>query len=123
MLALVVAAGILMLIVPGLVLLTWFALVAPAIEVEHCSVMNAFRRSRELVRPQFGKVALLIVPTVLVEGLIASAAESGSVWALGETFVGGWVGSVVANLLAAPIFALAVVVLFYELRSRPPSAT
>ncbi len=111
-----------MLIVPGLIFLTWFALVGPAIEVEHHGVASAFRRSRELVRPHFWKVASLVVPTLLAEGHIAGAAESGSVSALGESFAGEWAGSVVGNLVAAPIFALAVVVLFYELRFRSPRA-
>ena len=122
LLALVVAAGVLMLIVPGLVFLTWFALVAPAIEIEHRGVVDAFRRSRRLVRQHFWKVASLVLPAFLVEELVASAAESGSVWALGDTFVGGWAGFVLGNLLAAPILALAMVILFFELRARSSGA-
>ncbi len=122
LLVLVVAVGLVILIIPGFVLLTWFALVAPAIEIEHRGVLSAFRRSRELVRDHFWKVALLVVPTFLAEGVLAEAAESVSVGALGHSFVADWAGSVVGNLLTAPIFALAVVVLFYELRSRSPRA-
>ena len=121
--ALVVAVGFLLLIVPGLVFLTWFALVAPAIETEHRGVLEAFRRSRQLVRPYFWKVAALVIPTLLAEELIASAVESGSRRGLGETFGGEWAGFVLGNLLAAPIFALAVVVLFHELRDRAPRAS
>jgi hypothetical protein len=114
----VVAIGLIALLVPGVIFLTWFALVGPAIELEHHGVMSAFRRSRQLVRPHFVKVAVLVLPALLAEGLIAGVAESGSVGALGDNLAGEWAGSVIGNLLAAPIFALAVVVLFYELRAR-----
>jgi hypothetical protein len=74
------------------------------------------------VRGHFWKVALLVVPTFLAEGVLAEAAESASVGALGHSLVADWAGSVVGNLLTAPIFALAVVVLFYELRARSSPA-
>lgn len=118
LLVLVVAAGLLLLLVPGLILLTWFALVAPAIKLEGRGVIDAFRRSRALVRPYFWRVAMLVVPTFFVEELIGSAVESGSVAIFGESFLGEWAGGLLGNLVAAPIFALAVVVLFYELRER-----
>ena len=46
----VVVVGFLALVVPGLIFITWFALVAPAVEIEGRGVTDAFRRSRELVR-------------------------------------------------------------------------
>lgn len=122
LLTVLVAVGLLILVVPGVVLLTWFALVGPAIESERRGVASAFRRSRELVRPHFRQVALLVVPAFLAEGAIAGLAESGSVEALGDTLAGEWIGSVVGNLLAAPVFALAVVVLFWELPARSSRA-
>jgi len=114
--ALVVVAGFLMFLVPGLVFLVWFALVAPAIKLEHRGIHDAFSRSRFLVRPHFWKVTLLVIPGFFAEGILAELVESGATSALGETFVGGWVGSVVGNLVGAPIIALASVVLFFELR-------
>lgn len=118
LLTVVVAVGLIGLLAPGVIFLTWFALVGPAIELEHRGVMSAFRRSRQLVRPHFVRVAVLVVPALLAEGVIAGLVESGSVGALGDNLAGEWAGSVIGNLLAAPIFALAVVVLFYELRAR-----
>jgi hypothetical protein len=120
LLAGVVVAGLALLVVPGLVLLTWFALVGPAIEIEHRRVAEAFRRSRALVRRYFWLVAVLVVPAFFVEELIADAVESGALSVVGDTFVSEWAGGLLGNLLTAPIFALAVVVLFYELRERSP---
>ena len=45
-----VAIGFFLLIVPGLILITIWAVVAPAIVVEDSGVIGAFGRSRELVR-------------------------------------------------------------------------
>ncbi len=45
-----IALGIVLLIVPGLVLLTWWALISPVIVLERKGVGEAFGRSRELVR-------------------------------------------------------------------------
>lgn len=118
LLAGVVVVGLVLLILPGLVLLTWFALVGPAIEIEHRRVTDAFRRSRVLVRRHSWLVGVLVVPALFAEELIAGAVESGAVSAIGDTFLSEWAGGLLGNLLTAPIFALAVVVLFYELRDR-----
>jgi hypothetical protein len=120
LLAAVVVVGLVLLILPGLVLLTWFALVGPAIEIEHRRVTEAFRRSRALVRRHFWLVAVLVIPAFFAEELIADAVESGAVSVVGDTLLSEWAGGLLGNLLTAPIFALAVVVLFYELRDRSP---
>ena len=50
--------GLALLIVPGLVLLTWWLVVSPVIMLEHRPVLESFGRSRALVRgsawPVFG---------------------------------------------------------------------
>jgi hypothetical protein len=116
--ALVIAAGFVALIIPGFVFLAWFALVAPAVEIERLGVLDSFRRSRELVRGHVWFVLALILPTLIVEDVLANAAQSASVWGIGEGFVGDWAGSLLANLLTAPFYAAAVTVLFLELRRR-----
>ena len=117
-----VVVGLVLLVLPGLILLTWFALVGPVIEIEHRRVGEAFRRSRALVRRHFWLVAAFVVPAFFVEELIADAVESGAVSAVGDSFFSEWAGGLLGNLVAAPIFALAVVVLFYELRGRLPES-
>ena len=114
--ALLVAVGFLALLVPGLIFLAWFALVAPAIEIEHRRFLDAFRRSRSLVRPHFWLVLGIIMPLALASELISGLAFSGSSQAFGHSFVGEWAGSVLAELLTAPILALFIVVLFLRLR-------
>ncbi len=121
--AAVVVGGLLLLIVPGVVFLVWFALVAPAVEIEHLGVRAAFRRSREVVRGHFWLVFGLVIPILVVEDVLVSLASSGSIWAFGETFAGHWVSATLVNVIAAPLFALAVVVLFFELRQSSKART
>lgn len=118
LLTVVVVAGLVVLVVPGLILLVWFALVGPVIEVERPRVIEGFRRSRSLVRMHPWRVALLVVPLFFGEELIVSGVSSAFASALGHTFITEWAGALAGDLVAAPILALAVGVLFYELRDR-----
>jgi hypothetical protein len=122
LLGLVIAIGFLLLIVPGLVFLTWFALVAPVVKIERLRLRAAFRRSRELVRQQFWLVFGIVIPVVLVSGMLSGFAGSAVESALGDTFAGHWLVATLTEVITAPAFALAVVVLYFELRGTEPSA-
>ncbi len=109
-----VAFGLFALIVPGLFLLTIWAVIAPVIVIERSPVLDAFRRSRELVRgngwPVFG--------VVLTAFLIAAA--GGFVFdGIAESIADGPIVRIVFSALAstvtAPITALAASVLYYRL--------
>jgi hypothetical protein len=115
---LVVMLGFVAFIVPGFVFLAWFALVAPACEIEDLGVRDSFRRSRELVRGHFWRVLVLIAGLLAAEELLTSAAGSISIWGLGENVGGDWLASVLTGLLVSPLWALAAVVMFLELRDR-----
>jgi hypothetical protein len=112
-----VVAGLLLLVVPGLVILSWCALVAPVIEVERTGVRAAFRRSRALVRGHFWLVFWIVIPVVLLSEFISEFIQAGAISTLGENFAGEWAGGVISNVFTAPLFALAVVVLYFELRA------
>ncbi len=70
--AVAVFFGFLALIVPGLILITIWAVVAPSIVVEDKGVFEAFGRSRELVRGNgwrvFGTIVLAFLIVVVVAG-------------------------------------------------------
>jgi len=112
------AVGYLLLIVPGFVFSIWFSLIAPAIEIERLGVRAAFRRSRALVRPYFWKVAAVMVPMILLQALLEGAGDGVAHALLGEHYVGTWVGAIIANLLGAPLYALTVLALYFEIRGR-----
>jgi hypothetical protein len=60
------AAGVLLFIVPGLVVLTLFVVVGPVIEIEHRKVISALRRSAQLTRRHFWSTALLATAPLAV---------------------------------------------------------
>ncbi len=113
--ALFVGVGILLLIIPGIVLFAWYALAAPVVEIERVGVRAAFRRSRQLVRGNFWKVLALLFPVLLIGDYLAELLASAGHGLLGEGFAGEWLGSVLAETLTAPFFALAAVVTTHHL--------
>lgn len=110
-----VAIGLVLLLIPGLYLLTIWAVVAPVIVIERPSVFAAFGRSRELVRGNGGPVFVIIlivfvglaVINVLVSILTAGLGD-------GASAAITWV----FNAATAPITALTAAVLYFTLRER-----
>jgi hypothetical protein len=122
LLAVTVGLGLFVLIVPGIIALVWFCLAPPVVKIEHLSLLAAFRRSRELVRGHFWLVFWLVIPVLLIGDALTTVAGSGAISAFGETFIGHWVAATAVNLATAPLYGLASVVLYYELRDSPPAA-
>jgi hypothetical protein len=119
---LVVAGGFLLLVVPGFIFVVWFALIAPVIEIEERGVRASFRRSREMVRYHFWRVAGVILPLIVVESILEGFGDGVGHGLLGENYLGNLTGSVVANLLVSPLYALTVLALYFEIRMRETSA-
>ncbi len=124
-----ITVGLLLLIVPGLLLATWWALVVPAIVLEGRSIFEAFGRSRELVRGNGWNVFGLIVLTFLV--LLGAGIVVGLLLALALSPLPEWleqyVSDVVTNTLFAPFVALAFTLAYFRLREgrelpAPPAA-
>jgi hypothetical protein len=108
-----IGIGLLLLIVPGLILVTIWSVVAPVTVLERPGVFAAFGRSRQLVKGNGWQVFGVIVLFVLI--FIAIGIVLGVIGALlsdaGEIVL-GWVGSV----LTAPLVALAASVLYFDLK-------
>jgi len=107
------ALGLVLLIVPGLILITLWAVVAPAIVVEGAGVIEAFGRSRDLVRgngwPVFGAI---VIAYLIVLGVSFVTAGVGDAIAddAGHVILG-----TIGDILAAPILALVASALFFDL--------
>lgn len=114
----VIAGGLILLIVPGLVFMTWFALIAPVIELERRGVRDGFRRSRAMVRPHFWRVAGLVIPLWILQSALESAASDAVHGLLGDGGVGTWSAEVVANVVGASLFGLTAVVIYFEILER-----
>jgi hypothetical protein len=116
LLVVVTALGLLLLVIPGVVLLTWFILVAPVIEVERRKVFAAFRRSRELIGGLFWRALPLVLLIAVGTEFIGEWIQVGLSALLGDSFGADWAGATISGLVTAPLFALPVVVLYLELR-------
>ena len=120
---LLVLVGFILLVVPGLFLLTIFAVVAPVIVVERAGVFEALGRSRALVKGNGWNVFGVIIVAFLITFVI-SAIFGGIGAAIGGTVV-RIIFSIIANTLTAPIAALVGAVLYFTLRGathrRPPA--
>ncbi len=107
-----IGIGFLLLIIPGLFLLTIWSVVGPAIVVERTGVLGAFGRSHELVKGDGWSVFGTIVVAFLIV-VIASAIATAIGAAIG---LGGLiVGLTLVGILTAPITALVASILFFDL--------
>lgn len=118
---LIVVVGFLLLLIPGVVAFTWFALAAAVLELEDLGVRASFRRSRELVRGNFWRVLAILGPALLLGEALGDLLLGGGPSLLGDGFAGEWVGEFLAECLTAPIFALAAVMSTYHLIERRPA--
>jgi membrane-anchored glycerophosphoryl diester phosphodiesterase (GDPDase) len=116
-----VAAGLVALIIPGLVLLTYWSMVTPAIVLEKRGVRDALRRSWRLVRGDALRVFVVIVVTVVAATLI-SVVTTQLLGPLPDG-VDNFVATVLANAITVPFVALTWTVMYFELRlNRDPNA-
>lgn len=111
-----IAIGFVLLIVPGLILITIWAVVVPVVVIERTGVFEAFGRSRQLVKGSgwqvFGVLILLFIAAFIVQILIAAI--------LGEIFdsvFGFALGILITSLLLSPLTALAASVIYFELKA------
>ena len=110
-----VVIGFILIIIPGLFLLTIWSVAAPVVVLERPGVFAALRRSRELVRGNgwqvFGVIAVLYILVSVFSFVIEGAADSAGAGV-------GIVVRVIVGVLTAPLVALASSVMYFELRGR-----
>ena len=111
-----VGIGLLLLIAPGLFLLTIWAVIAPVIVIERKRALESFGRSRELVRGNglkvFSVILVIFLLTLIVGAVIQALANSVS-----DSVAGYAVADLITRLLVAPFSALAAAVMFFELKA------
>jgi hypothetical protein len=109
-----IAIGFVLVIIPGLVLLTFWSVVAPVTVLERPGVFAAFSRSWQLVKGSGWQVFGVIVLFILI--FLAIGIVLGIIGAIlgdaGEVVL-GYLGSVIT----APLVALAASVLYFELKA------
>jgi hypothetical protein len=110
-----VAFGLLLLVVPGVVLFTWFSLAGPLIEIEGDGVRASLTRSRRLVRGHFWTVLAVLGPITLASEGLTDVVLSLIHDAVGNEFLRDWIGESLTNLALSPFYAVAAVLITLEL--------
>src|SRR4051812_34689457 len=110
-----VAVGFVLLVLPGLFLMTIWAVTAPVVVVERAGVLEAFRRSHDLVRGN-GWSVFAVILVVFVGLAIVSALASLLTAGLGD--VASAIVAWAVTALTAPLSAVTAAVLYIALRER-----
>lgn len=109
-----VTIGFILLIVPGLILLTIWSVGAPAIVVERVGAVDAFGRSRRLVKGEgwsvFGALLLVLLIVIVISFVLAAIATP-----IGNGEAATLIASIISGVITAPIFALAVTIIYFNL--------
>jgi hypothetical protein len=108
-----ITIGLILIIIPGLWLITIWAVIIPVIVIERSGALASFGRSRQLVRGHgwhvFGTLVLVFIIMLVVDfvvSLIFSALPY--VWRTG-------LGTIISGTLIAPYLALVVTLIYYRL--------
>jgi hypothetical protein len=110
-----VAVGLLLGLVPGLLAFVWLALAGPVVELEERSAKGALARSVRLVRGNFWLVLWVLLPIQVVGDGIGHLLAGLVHGLFGHTFVATWLAEAVSDLALSPIFAVAAVLLTVDL--------
>lgn len=102
----------LLLVVPGVILATRWALAVPVAMLEDCTARGALSRSRELVRGNGWSVFKVLVAVGILTALVDVPF---TLAAAGAGPFGWWLGATTASALTAPYAAHALTVAYYKL--------
>ena len=121
-----IVIGLILIIIPGLVLMTFLSLAVPALLFERIGVFGAIGRSFELVSGRFWSILLLMIVTILallvvsfvfgllLGGIGVAVSEDSEAVGAAVTFV----AAVIATAITTPIFAAIISVLYFDQRVR-----
>jgi hypothetical protein len=118
----IVAVGLLLGLVPGLLAFVFLGLAGPIVEIEERSALGALRRSFQLVRGSFWLVLWVLLPIEVLGDAVGGGLAALVHHELGDTFLATWLAEALANAVLSPIFAVAAVLLTVELIGRREGA-
>ena len=119
--AIAIVLGLVLIIVPGLFLLTIWSMIVPVVVLERRRAFESFGRSRELVRDYGWTVFGVIVVTFAIDVAVSIVLEI--LFGGFSTAIGHYVANVVANTLVAPFVAATWTCTYFRLRElKEPAA-
>jgi hypothetical protein len=110
-----IGLGLVACVVPGLFLLTIWAVIVPVVVLERSGTFAAFGRSAELTKGNRWQVFAIVVLLVLLQGAISFVLGLVA-GAVGESFVLYALANLATAVITAPLTSLAATVIYLELR-------
>jgi len=112
-----IAFGFVLLIIPGLALITIWCLIVPAIVLEQTGTLGSFGRSLQLVRGYFWNIfgTLFLVFVIL----FAVDIVLGAIFAFMPHLLGNFLSSVISGTLVSPFIAVVVTSMYFRLVAAP----
>jgi hypothetical protein len=117
--AVAIGIGLLLLIVPGLYLLTIWSMIPAVIVLEGRSAGESFSRSHDVVRGNGWNVLGLIIVVFVIVAVAEAVIRL--VFAPLPDFLDAWIGSLVAHSLTIPFAAAALATAYFQLTQAPPA--
>jgi hypothetical protein len=108
-----IGIGLILLIIPGLFLLTIWSMVIPVVVIESRSAGEAFSRSREVVRGNGWSVLGLIIVVFLLVAITSIIVRL--IFSPLPNFIEVWLGSLLADSLTVPFAAAALTTAYFKL--------
>jgi hypothetical protein len=113
-----IAIGLFLVIVPGLFLITIWAVIVPVIVIERSGPFAAFGRSQQLVRGHGWHVFGTLVLTFIIE-IVVNIVLGVIFQALPHSLSSG-LASIISGTIVSPFIALVVTLIYYRLVGSPP---
>jgi hypothetical protein len=108
-----ITIGLILIIVPGLWLITIWAVIIPVIVIERSGALASFGRSRQLVRGHgwhvFGTLVLVFIILIVVDLVL------GIIFVALPIVLRSGLGTVISGTLVAPFLAVIVTLIYYRL--------
>ncbi len=108
-----ITIGLILIIAPGLFLITIWAVIVPVIVIERSGALASFGRSRQLVRGNgwhvFGTLVLVFVILIVVDFVL------GLIFLALPLLLRNGLSTVISGTLIAPFIALVVTLIYYRL--------
>jgi hypothetical protein len=120
LLGIAIVIGLALLIVPGLILITIWIAVIPAIVLEDRGIGESFGRSRELVRGNGWNVFGVIVLTILI--LIGVGIVVGIIFTPLADWLASLIQQFVSTTIVTPFVATIWTLIYYRLKGREETA-
>jgi purine-cytosine permease-like protein len=120
LLGIAIGIGLLLLVVPGLILITIWIAVTPAIVLENRGIGEAFGRSRELVRGHGWNVFGVIVLTILI--LLGVSILLSIILSPFADWLAGLIAQLVNSVVIGPLVVTVWTLVYYRLKGKEETA-